>query len=166
MSALVTGGAGLIGSHLVEKLLKEDYTVIVLDNLSFGKVENLNLKNRRLSLFKGDVRDKEIVKKVLKDVEIVFHLAALVDVPFSVKNPVLVNQVNVCGSLNILKESVENDAEKLIYASSCAVYGEPQYLPINKEHPTIPLTPYAVSKLAVEKYCRFSANFMALKLFA
>jgi len=170
MSVLVTGGAGFIGSHLVEKLLKEDYTVIVLDNLSFGKAENLNLKNRRLSLFKGDVCDKEIVKKVLKDVEIVFHLAALVDVPFSVRNPVLVNQVNVCGSLNILKESMKNDAEKFIYASSCAVYGEPQYLPINEEHPTIPLTPYAVSKLAVEKYCQvfwklYGFKTVSLRLF-
>jgi UDP-glucose 4-epimerase len=99
----------------------------------------------------------------VKDVEVVFHLAALVDVPFSVKNPLLVNQVNVCGSLNILEESIKNSIEKFIYASSCAVYGEPQYLPINEEHPTNPLSPYAVSKLTVEKYCQVFHKLYGLK---
>jgi len=163
MSVLVTGGAGFIGSHLVERLLKEDYNVVVLDDLSSGKTENLDLKNRSLLFVKGNICDRELVKKAVKDVEVVFHLAALVDVPFSVKNPLLVNQVNVCGSLNILEESVKNSIEKFIYASSCAVYGEPQYLPINEEHPTNPLSPYAVSKLTVEKYCQVFHKLYGLK---
>ncbi|MEM3443113.1 MAG: SDR family NAD(P)-dependent oxidoreductase, partial [Candidatus Bathyarchaeia archaeon] len=163
MKVLVTGGAGFIGSHLVERLLKEDCNVVVLDDLSSGKTENLDLKNRNLIFLKGGIRDKELVKKALKDVEVVFHLAALVDVPFSVKNPLLVNQVNVCGSLNILEESIKTNVEKFIYASSCAVYGEPQYLPINEEHPTNPLSPYAVSKLAIEKYCQVFNKLYGLK---
>lgn len=154
MSVLVTGGAGFIGSHLVERLLKEDYSVVVVDDLSSGKTENLDLRNRRLLFLRGDIRDREFIKKALKDVEVVFHLAALVDVAFSVQNPMVVNQVNVCGSLNILEESIKNNVKKFIYASSCAVYGEPLYLPIDEEHPTNPLSPYAVSKLAVEKYCQ------------
>jgi len=163
MSVLVTGGAGFIGSHLVERLLKEDYNVVVLDDLSSGKTENLDLKNRSLLFVKGNICDRGLVKKAVKDVEVVFHLAALVDVPFSVRNPLLVNQVNVCGSLNILEESVKNSIEKFIYASSCAVYGEPQYLPINEEHPTNPLSPYAVSKLTVEKYCQVFHKLYGLK---
>jgi UDP-glucose 4-epimerase len=163
MSVLVTGGAGFIGSHLVERLLKKGYSVVVLDDLSSGKTENLDLRNRKLLFLKGDIRNKEIVTRALKDVEVVFHLAALIDVPFSIQNPLLVNQVNVCGSLNILEESVKNNVEKFIYASSCAVYGESQYLPINEEHPTNPLSPYAVSKLAVEKYCQVFNRLHGLK---
>lgn len=166
MSVLVTGGAGFIGSHLVERLLKEGYNVVVLDNLSSGRTENLDLENQKLLFIKGDIRERELVKKALKDVEVVFHLAALVDVPFSVKNPLLVNQVNVSGSLNILEESVKTNVEKLIYASSCAVYGEPQCLPINEEHPTNPLSPYAVSKLAIEKYCQVFNKLYGLKTFS
>ncbi|MEM2318187.1 MAG: SDR family oxidoreductase [Candidatus Bathyarchaeia archaeon] len=163
MAILVTGGAGFIGSHLVEKLLKEGYDVVVLDNLSSGKIENLDLKNPRLRFLRGDIRNRKTVKEALKDVDVVFHLAALVDVSFSVKNPTLVNHVNVCGSLNILEESVKKHVEKFIFASSCAVYGEPRYLPINEEHPTNPLSPYAASKLAVEKYCHVFNELYGLK---
>lgn len=163
MTVLVTGGAGFIGSHLVERLLKEGYDVAILDNLSSGKIENLDLKNPKLRFFKGDTRNRKTVKEILRDVDVVFHLAALVDVSFSVKNPALVNHVNVCGSLNILEESVRQHVEKFIFASSCAVYGEPQYLPIDEKHPTNPLSPYAASKLAVEKYCNVFNKLYGLK---
>ena len=97
-------------------------------------------------------------------------MAALVDVSFSVKNPALVNHVNVCGSLNILEESLKQNVKKFIFASSCAVYGEPQYVPIDEEHPTNPQSPYAVSKLAVEKYCQifnklYGLETVSLRLF-
>lgn len=161
---LVTGGAGFIGSHMVERLLKEDFNVTVLDNLYSGKIENLDLKNRRLSFFKGDVCNEKIVEEVLnKDVDVVFHLPALIDISFSIQHPAIVNHVNVCGSLNVLKRCVESDVEKFIFASSCAVYGEPKYLPINEEHPLDPLSPYAVSKLAVEKLCRVYNRLYGLK---
>ncbi|MEM3766719.1 MAG: SDR family oxidoreductase [Candidatus Bathyarchaeia archaeon] len=163
MTVLVTGGAGFIGSHLVEELLKEGFNVRVLDNLSSGKIENLDLKNLGLSFFEGDICDRRIIKKVLKDIDVVFHLAALIDVPFSMKNPTFVNHVNVCGSLNLLEESVKQRVEKFIFASSCAVYGEPQYVPVDEEHPTNPLSPYAASKLAVEKYCQIFNKLYGLK---
>jgi UDP-glucose 4-epimerase len=154
VSVLVTGGAGFIGSHLIDRLLREGYDVVVVDDLSSGKVENLNLKNSNLRLLRDDIRDKKFVKKALKDVEVVFHLAAIVDVEFSVKNPLLVNEVNVGGSLNILDESVRRDVTRFVYASSCAVYGDPIYLPIDEEHPRNPLSPYAASKFAAEEYCQ------------
>lgn len=150
---LVTGGAGFIGSHLVDKLLLEGYEVTVLDDLSSGKIENINLKDAKLHFLKGDIRDIGAVKKALKDVDVVFHLAAIIDVAFSIKKPLLVNNVNVDGSLNVLNESLRQDVEKFIFTSSCAVYGETLKVPIDEEHPTNPLSPYAASKLAVEKYC-------------
>jgi UDP-glucose 4-epimerase len=149
----VTGGAGFIGSHLVNKLLLEGYEVTVLDDLSSSKTENLNLKDAKLHFLKGDIRNIGAVKKALKNVKVVFHLAAIIDVAFSIKEPLLVNNVNVGGSLNVLNESVKHNVEKFIFASSCAVYGEPFKVPIDEEHPTNPLSPYAASKIAVEKYC-------------
>jgi UDP-glucose 4-epimerase len=150
---LVTGGAGFIGSHLVNKLLLEGYEVTVLDDLSSGTTANLNLKGAKLHFLKGDIRNIDAVKKALKNVKVVFHLAAIIDVAFSIKEPLLVNNVNVGGSLNVLNESVKHNVEKFIFASSCAVYGEPFKVPIDEEHPTNPLSPYAASKIAVEKYC-------------
>lgn len=163
MVILVTGGAGFIGGHLVKKFLREGYTVTVIDDLSRGRIENLDLQNSKLRFFKGDVRNKAIVRTALKDIEYVFHLAAIVDVPFSVKNPLLVNDVNVNGTLNLLSESVRSDVTKFIYASSCAVYGEPAYLPLDENHPTNPLSPYAVSKFAAEKYCQVFKEIYGLK---
>lgn len=155
MSVLVSGGAGFIGSHLVEKLLSEDYEVFVVDNLFSGRVENLNLRSPKVHFLKGDIRDKAAVSKTLKNVEYVFHLAAIIDVPFSISNPSMVNDVNVNGTLNLLNESMNyGNIKRFIYASSCSVYGEPVYLPIDESHPTNPLSPYAVSKLAAEKYCQ------------
>jgi len=161
MSVLVTGGAGFIGSHLVDRLLRENYDVIVLDNLFSGKMKNLNLQN--LHFLKDDIRNKEIVRKALKNVKVVFHLAAIIDVSFSVKNPLLVNEVNVGGALNILNESARGDVEGFVYASSCAVYGDPVYVPVDEEHPTNPLSPYAASKLAIEKYCQVFNKVYGLK---
>jgi UDP-glucose 4-epimerase len=160
---LVTGGAGFIGSHLVDRLLLEGYEVTVLDNLSSGKTENLNLKDAKLHFLKGDIRDAETVKKALKDVDVVFHLAAIIDVAFSVKEPLLVNDVNVNGSLNLLNESVRHYVKRFVFASSCAIYGEPIRVPIDEEHPTNPISPYAVSKLVVENYCQLFSKVYGLE---
>jgi UDP-glucose 4-epimerase len=151
---LVTGGAGFIGSHLVDKLISEGFEVTILDDLSSGKTENLNLKNVRIHFLRGDVRDKETVRKALGNVDFVFHLAAKIDVHFSVKEPLLVNDINLNGSLCLLNESTRQNVRRFIFASSCAVYGEPIYVPTDEEHPTNPLSPYAASKLAVENYCQ------------
>ena len=153
---LVTGGAGFIGSHLVDGLISEGFDVVVLDDFSSGRRENLSLHfgKPNFCLVEGDVKDKADVKKALEGVDVVFHLAAIVSVDFSVKNPLLVNEVNVGGTLNVLRESLKAGVKRFVYASSCAVYGEPVNLPINEEHPTKPMSPYAISKLAAEHYCR------------
>jgi len=153
---LVTGGAGFIGSHLVDGLMSGGFDVVVLDDLSSGRRENLSVHfgKPNFCLVEGDVRVKADVKKALEGVNVVFHLAAIVSVDFSVKNPLLVNEVNVGGTLNVLRESLNAGVKRFVYASSCAVYGEPVDLPINEEHPTKPMSPYGVTKLAAEHYCR------------
>ncbi len=153
---LVTGGAGFIGSHLVDGLMSGGFDVVVLDDLSSGRRENLSLHlgEPNFCLVEGDVRVKADVKKALEGVDVVFHLAAIVSVDFSVKNPLLVNEVNVAGTLNVLRQSLKAGVKRFVYASSCAVYGEPVDLPVNEEHPAKPMSPYGVSKLAAEHYCR------------
>ncbi len=159
---LVTGGTGFIGSHLVDRLMKEDYEVVVLDNLSSGRIRNVkhHLNSGKFHLTEGDIRSSEDVKKAVKNVDAVFHLAAIVSVPLSVENPFLVNDVNLTGTLNLLQASLEADVKRFIYASSCAVYGEVDRLPIDELCPTNPISPYAVSKLAAEYYCKvFCENY-------
>jgi len=153
---LITGGAGFIGSHIMDRLLKEGYEVVILDNFSSGRVKNIqrHLSSQRLHLVRGDVRNSEDVKKAVKDVDVVFHLAAIVNVPLSIENPLLVNDVNIEGTLNLLEASVKENIQRFIYVSTCAVYGEACYLPINEEHPIMPLSPYGISKFSAEGYCR------------
>jgi len=152
---LVTGGAGFVGSHLVNSLLKEGHRVVALDNLSTGAIENLPVRRKKGFLFiKGDIRDNNDVRKALNDVDVVFHMAAIIDVPLSVKKPLIVNDVNVSGTLKLLEACLKHDVRRFIYASSCAVYGAPQYLPIDENHPIIPQSPYGISKLTSEHFCR------------
>ncbi|MEM2083640.1 MAG: SDR family oxidoreductase [Nitrososphaerota archaeon] len=162
---LVTGGAGFIGSHLVDELINRGYKVIVLDNFYSGKIGNLrkNLKNKNFKLIKGDIRNIKDVKKAIKNVNAIFHLAAIVSVPLSIKNPILVNEVNVIGSLNVLKIAIEENVDKFIYVSSCAVYGEAENLPIKEEDKLNPLSPYASSKISVEYYCKVFYKAYGLK---
>ena len=136
--------------------MSQGFGVVVLDDFSGGRRENLSthLGERNFCLVEGDVRNEADVKSALEGVDAVFHLAANVSVDLSVKNPLLVNEVNVGGTLNVLRESVRADVKRFVYASSCAVYGEPAHLPINEDHPTKPTSPYGVSKLAAEHYCK------------
>lgn len=159
---LVTGGAGFIGSHLVDRLTEEGYEVVVLDNFFSGNLENIkqHLKSGMVHLVKGDVIVSDNVKEAIRNVDAVFHLAAIVSVPLSLENPLLVNDVNVKGTLTLLEASLKADVKWFTYASSCAVYGEVDRLPIDERCPPSPISTYAVSKLAAECYCKvFCENY-------
>jgi nucleoside-diphosphate-sugar epimerase len=153
---LVTGGAGFIGSHLVDRLLTDGYEVTVVDNLDTGRLENIvhHQGRKELHFIKGDIRDFDLVKKIIKDVDAVFHEAALASVTLSVKNPLLTNDINVTGTLNLLKASSDLGVKRFIYASSAAVYGD-TFSPQKREDMTPnPTSPYGVSKLAAENYVK------------
>jgi len=150
--ALVTGGAGFIGSHIVDRLMNEGAHVRVLDDLSNGNMSNLSQwkDNKNFEFIQGDVRDETIVKSAVRDVEVVFHEAAKVSVPMSVKAPILTMDVNAMGTVTLLDGCRKADVKKVVVASSSSVYGDTPVLPKVETMPTAPLSPYAVSKLAEE----------------
>jgi len=147
---LVTGGYGFIGSHLARRLLELGFEVVVFDN--FSKPSCVVVDGA--SVVKGDLRFASAVERALDGVDVVYHLAALTDVRESVRRPRLYHRVNADGTLNLLEGCRRAGVKRVIYVSSCAVYGEPVRLPIDENHPTNPLSPYAASKLAAEAYCR------------
>ena len=149
--ALVTGGCGFIGSHLVGALLSLGKEVLVFDNLCTGSEKNL-LPGARL--VRGDVRDPGQVAQALQDVDLVFHLAGNSNTTLSVNDPRLDFETNSHGTLNVLEAALNARVEKFVYVSSASVYGTPQQLPICEEHPTSPFVPYGVSKLAGEVFCK------------
>lgn len=151
---LVTGGAGFIGSHITEELVKRKQKVIVLDNFSTGREGNIKSFLKEIEIIKGDIRDIEVLKKAMKNVDYVLHQAALRSVPKSIDNPKYFNDVNVSGTLNVLLASKENKVRKLIFASSSSVYGSVEKLPVKESICPQPISPYSASKLAGEYYCR------------
>ncbi|MGA2682121.1 MAG: SDR family NAD(P)-dependent oxidoreductase [Candidatus Bathyarchaeia archaeon] len=160
---LVTGGAGFIGSHLVDRLVNDGYAVRIIDDLSTGSLTNIQryLSWGKVDFVKGDIRDASLVRKSLDDIDTVVHLAALTSVPFSVKNPDLTFEINLTGTLNLLRSSIEKRVDRFVFASSCAVCGNPEFLPLTEEARTNPISPYAESKLLGERYC---LGFSARKL--
>ena len=151
---LVTGGAGFIGSHLVEELVRRRQHVRVLDNFSSGRRENLAHLAEQVEIIEGDIRDIATVRQAIKGVDYVLHQAALASVPQSVADPLTTDQVNVEGTLNVLLAARDTHARRVVFASSCAVYGDNPVLPKHEQMPPEPLSPYAASKLAGEGYCR------------
>ena len=153
---LVTGGAGFIGSHIVYRLLDDGLKVRVFDNLSTGDKKNLkdHKDNKSLKFIKGDIRNRRQVRKAVKCVDAIFHEAALVSVNRSINEPLISNAINVTGTLNLLQESVEAKIKRFVFASSCAVYGDAEILPINEKLEPKPLSPYAAHKLGAEKYAK------------
>jgi UDP-glucose 4-epimerase len=153
---LVTGGAGFIGSHLVEALLAKGYKVRVLDNLSTGKVGNLPMDNANLNLVIGDVADSATVAQAMRDCSAVVHLAAVASVQASVDDPVSTHQSNFVGTLNVCEAMVKAGIKRVVFASSAAIYGNNgEGSAIDEDTPKSPLTPYASDKLASEYYLDF-----------
>lgn len=157
---LVTGGAGFIGSHIVEALVRKGNFVRVLDNFCSGKKENLKGVIGKIELIRGDIRDKDTCLKVTKGIDFVLHQAALRSVPKSLKNPVEYNEVNIDGTLEMLEASLSNKVKRFVLASSSSVYGDTEKFPENEDFLPAPISPYALTKLAGEHYCRmFSLNY-------
>lgn len=161
---LVTGGAGFIGSNIVDRLAGEGFEVGVLDNFSTGDARNLvRASERKIAIHHEDIQDYDAVRATLREYRAVIHQAALVSVARSVEDPLRVNQVNVSGTLNLLRAAVEAKIERFVYASSSSVYGETEALPKRESMNTLPTSPYGTSKLAAENYCRVFARVYGLK---
>jgi len=154
---LVTGGAGFIGSNLVGRLLRLGYNVRVVDNFSTGKRENIKefLNYDNFEFIKGDLRSLNTCRKITKGIEYIFHLAAIPSVQRSVEDPITSNESNVSGTLNLLVAARdEGHIKKLVYSSSSSVYGDLKKLPKSENQPIGPISPYALSKYAGERYCQ------------
>ena len=156
MKVVVTGGAGFIGSNLADELANRGKEVVILDDLSTGKIENIGRLRKRenVRFVNGSVTDMELLKGVFKRAEVVYHLAAIPSVPRSIKEPVRSNEVNINGTLNVLMAARACGVRKVAYASSSSVYGDTLELPKREEMNPNPLSPYAVTKLTGEYYCR------------
>ena len=155
MKILITGGAGFIGSHLCDKYTKEGHTVVCLDNFISGNLINIRhlLDYRRFKLIRGDIRDFDLLEKVMRDVDVVFHLAAQIHVDRSYIEPRLTYDINVMGTQNILEAARMYDTKRVIYASTSEVYGSAQYAPIDENHPLNAPHPYGASKIAADRIC-------------
>ncbi|MFH1888531.1 MAG: SDR family oxidoreductase [Candidatus Omnitrophota bacterium] len=157
---LVTGGAGFIGSHIAERLAKSKHFVRVLDNFSSGRMENLGGIADKIELIRGDIRSKATCVRATRGVDFILHQAALRSVPKSMKNPGEYNEVNIGGTLNMLEASLRNKARCFVFASSSSVYGQVNKFPQKELFLPQPISPYALTKLAGEHYCRmFSRHY-------
>jgi UDP-glucose 4-epimerase len=148
---VVTGGAGFIGSNLVDELIKEGFDVHVIDNMIAGKEVNVNSK---ATLHKVDIRNLEDIKPIIKGAKYVFHLAALPQVQYSIEHPVETSDVNIMGTLNVLIASKEGGVEKVIYSASCSAYGDQEKMPLVEDMKESPKSPYAMQKFVGEVICR------------
>ncbi|MFA5725124.1 MAG: SDR family oxidoreductase [Candidatus Omnitrophota bacterium] len=157
---LVTGGAGFIGSHITEKLVRDGHSVRVLDNFSSGRISNLKECINKIDLIKGDICSKSTCVKATRGMDFVLHQAALRSVPKSLQEPEKYNTVNIGGTLNMLEAARENKVRRFVFASSSSVYGDVQSFPEKEEFTPQPISPYALSKLAGEYYCHiFSCHY-------
>jgi len=156
LKIIVTGGAGFVGSHIVDRILSQGYQVVAIDDLSEGRLENISqhLNKESFKFIEADIRDSAKVEAIVKDADAIFHEAAVVSVTRSLENPANTNDVNVAGTLNLLKASLNSNVKKFIYASSCAVYGDAEAPHQSEETPTSPKSPYAATKVAAENYCK------------
>ena len=161
---LLTGGAGFIGGHLFEELIQNENFVVIIDNFNDyyqGKDENIKIitngyeKTKDYDLIRADLVKKETYNKINENIDIIFHLAAQAGVRFSIENAAEVTNNNVVGTVNIFEYAIKNDIDKVVFASSSSVYGNPVYTPLDENHPKNPISPYAVSKLVGETYADY-----------
>ncbi len=157
---LITGGAGFIGSNLVDELIKQGHQVLVIDNLITGKKENINPKAK---FFEVDLRDFEKIKPLFENIDFVFHLAALPRVPLSVAKPIESNEMNITATLNALVAAKDARVKRFVYSSSSSVYGTGTELPLKESMTASPISPYALQKYVGELYCKiFSSDLYNL----
>jgi nucleoside-diphosphate-sugar epimerase len=154
MRYLVTGGAGFIGSNTVDELVRRGHSVVVLDDLSSGKEDNLAEIRNKITIIKGSITDIEIVRKAMYEAEYVLHLAARTSVPRSVKDPIETNKINIDGTLNVLVAARELKVKRVVFAGSSAAYGETPTLPKIETMEPQPVSPYGVTKYVGELYCQ------------
>ncbi|MEE9399838.1 MAG: SDR family oxidoreductase [Dehalococcoidales bacterium] len=161
---IVTGGAGFIGSHLAEELVNRGYQVTIVDNLSTGKLENIEelLGTANVEFIQGSITDLPVLQKAFSYAKYVFHQSALTSVPHSIENPLPTNEVNINGTLNVLLAARDNKVKKVIFASSSSVYGDVLTIPQRESMPPDPLSPYALTKLAGEYYCNIFSQIYGL----
>ena len=160
---LVTGGAGFIGSNLVDALVAQNHEVCVFDNFSTGKEENLERTKSKLEIIRGDLREKSMIEKAVRGVDYIFHLAALRAVLRSVDNPVETNEANVTGTLNLLIAARDAKVKRLIFSSSSSIYGDTEKFPCQETDLPRPQSPYAASKIMGEYYCHIFTKLYGLE---
>ncbi|MBF0499563.1 MAG: SDR family oxidoreductase [Candidatus Riflebacteria bacterium] len=160
---LVTGGAGFIGSHLVEELIRRGDQVRVLDDFSSGNRDNISQWRNEIELVEGDVRDAQACERAMAGIEIVFHEAAVASVPRSVSDPWMTNAVNLDGTLRLLISARDAGVRRFLFASSSAIYGDAPELPKTEDHMPKPISPYALHKLASEHYLQLFKNLYGLE---
>ena len=170
MKILITGGAGFIGSHLVERLIKSKNKIIVIDNLSTGRLENIKKFLPNIRFIKADISKINKIKKYFRGVDKVFHLAALADIVPSIQNPYDYYNSNVTGTLNVLKCSEYYNIKKLLYAASSSCYGIPKNYPTDEKEPCDPMYPYALTKMMGEQLIQhwfkvYKLKYISLRLF-
>ncbi len=153
---LVTGGAGFIGSNIVKKILEKGEFVRVVDNFSTGRKENIEefFGNKNFEFIEGDLTDLNVCQKAVKDIDFVLHQAAVPSVPRSIENPIVSNNSNINATLNILVAARDAKIKKFVYASSSSIYGDNPELPKKEDFPIRPISPYALTKYAGERYCQ------------
>lgn len=159
---VVTGGLGFIGSHITEGLI-EDNDVTIIDDMSTGKPENIkHFNNEKIEIIKGDITELDL-KSIFDDKDYVFHEAAMASVPQSVQDPEKCNRINITGTLKVLVAARDTDVEKVVMASSSAVYGDSQNMPLREDAPVKPMSPYAVTKATGELYCNNFTDLYGLQ---
>ena len=164
--ALVTGGAGFIGSHLAERLVAEGFEVRILDDFSSGRPGNLEGFRAAVELIEGDLRDSALLARAVEGIEVVFHEAAVPSVPRSVAEPERTNDVNVTGTLSVLEHARQAGVRRVVFAASSSAYGDTPVLPKVETMPTLPLSPYALQKVTGEQYCKLYTELYGLETVA